>query len=142
MAKRNKILVYFQILIVICLMLCNCAITSKSIRKSSVLNYKESQCCCKLESDCNNCGCVPGGNKGSFRENSKEPNSFHTFIGSINCKLGNDPLTNINFVVKYLSEEQIQPAKETFLCFLTRDFTIFHPKEIINLPEKPPRFLS
>ena len=143
MSKRNKILVYFQILIILCTVLCNCVITSKSIRKSSVFNYKEGQCCCKLESDCTTCCCALDENKYGFQNNSKEQkNSFSALISSINCRLGNDPLTNINFVVKYLSEDQIQPIKETFLCFLAHVVTIYHPQEMVNLPEKPPRFLS
>jgi len=143
--KKNKIIACIQILIIIYLALCNSVTAAKFSKKSSASNYKGNQCCCKSESDCKSCCCAINqkNNDKSFQNDGKwQKDKYHIFINSVNCKSGNDPLTNITITVKYTFERPIQPAKETFLCFLINNISIYHPEIIATPPEKPPRHFA
>ena len=144
MSKRNKILAYVQILVLVCLMVCNGGITVNSSRKSDSFPCKGHQCGCKSEWDCmTHCCCFAHENQDEFQNNNeKQKNGFHTFISSVNCKSGNDPLTGITFTAKYILEGKVQPIKESFLCFLFNDTSNSIPEVIISPPEKPPRYFA
>ena len=139
MSNRNKTLSYIQIMVVICLMFCNGGIGINLPKKSDEFPCKEHQCGCKSEADCKtHCCCAPDENQNKFRSNSENQNGFKTFISSINCKYGNDPLT-ISFTAKYMLESHVPPIQESFLCFLSNDISIRLPEVFVAPPEKPPR---
>ena len=141
MSKSNKILSYIQILVIVCMMLCNDGIRVTSVTKSEDFPCKGHRCGCKLESDCKvHCCCELYKNQDKFRDNnSEQKNSFRVFISSINCKYGSDPLTSITFTAKYILENQVQPIKESFLCFLFHDISSDLLEVFLSPPGKPPR---
>ena len=141
MSKRNRILAIVQVLIIVSLMLCNGGVSGNLPKKYDAFPCKDHQCGCKSESDCKtHCCCVPDENLNKFSNNSEKQNRFKTFISSINCKYGNDPLTTITFTAKYILERQVRPIKESFLCFLSNDTSFHLPEAIVSPPEKPPRY--
>lgn len=141
MSKSNKILVSIQILAVVCLMLCNGSVAVNSIRKSDTFSCKGHQCGCESESVCKtHCCCTLYENQYKFKNNTeKQKIGFRTFMSTVNCKYGNDPLTGITFTTKYILESQGQPIKESFLCFLFSETSICLPEVFASPPEKPPR---
>ena len=141
MSKRDQILSYIQILVMVCLMVCNGEIAVNNSRKSDSFPCKGHQCGCKSESDCKtHCCCAPYENHHEFQTNRQEQkNGFRAFMSSVNCKYGNNPLTSIIVAVKYILEDKIHLKKEAFLCFLFSDASIFIPEVIVSPPEKPPR---
>jgi len=140
--KSNKTLAYIQILVIVCLMVCNDGIKVTSVKKSGEFPCKEHQCGCKSESDCmTHCCCGLYKNQGKFQNNGNEQkNSFQVFMSSVNCKYGNDPLASITFTAKYILESQVQPIKESFLYFLSHDISISLREVFASPPEKPPRY--
>ncbi|MBI2472486.1 MAG: hypothetical protein HYV59_14795 [Planctomycetes bacterium] len=139
--RSNKILAYVQILVMICLMVFNGGIVVNPAMKSDAYPCKDHQCGCKSESDCKtHCCCAPNGNQDTFHTNSEKRNGFKTFISSVNCKYGNDPLTPITFTAKYILESRVQTIKESFLCFLCSEVPSNIPDVVIFPPEKPPRY--
>ena len=138
-----KILSYTQILVIVCLAFFSAGIPVNSFRKSGEFPCKEHHCGCKSEFGCKtHCCCAPDENQNKFRNNSKNQNGFKTFISSINCKYGNDPLTTISFTAKYMLNGQVLPIKESFLCFLFNDTSINLPEVFTSPPEKPPKLFT
>ena len=141
--KNYKILSYTQILVIVCLAFFSAGIPVNSFRKSGEFPCKEHHCGCKSEFDCKtHCCCAPDENQNKFRNNSKNQNGFKTFISSINCKYGNDPLTTISFTAKYMLNGKVLPIKESFLCFLFNDTSINLPEVFTSPPEKPPKLFT
>jgi len=139
MSKCNKIFACIQIFVILFLMVCNGGSVISNAKKSGAFPCAGHQCGCKSEADCKtHCCCAPDENQNKFHNNSKNQNVFKTFISSINCKYGNDPLT-ISFTAKYMLERQVRPIKEAFLCFLSNDISIHLPEVFVAPPEKPPR---
>lgn len=137
MNKQNKILSCIQILVIMCLIVCNGGAAVRLSQQSKESLCKERQCGCKSESDCKtNCCCTFRGNQNTFQNN----NSLQAFISSINCKYGNDPFTGIAFPAKYIKEDQVQPVEESFLCFLFSATSIYPSEIIASHPEKPPPY--
>ena len=139
--KSSKILAYIQILTIVCLMVCNDGVRVNSVKKSGEFPCKRHQCGCKSESDCEaHCCCGLYKHQGKFQNNGNEQkNSFQVFMSSVNCKYGNDPLASITFTAKYILESQVQPIKESFLCFLFSNTSICPPDVFVSPPEKPPQ---
>src|SRR5574341_1875280 len=129
MGKSNKILAYVQILAIVCLMACNGSISARSSQKSNSLPCKGHQCGCKSELDCiMHCCCFTNEKHEKFQSNGRErKGGIRAFISSVNCKNGNDPLTGITFTAKYIVESKVQSGKESFLCFLFNESSIFIP---------------
>ena len=141
MSKCNKIFACIQIFVIIFLMVCNGGIVVNPAIKSDEYPCKDHQCGCKSESDCKtHCCCAPNGNQNTFPAYSEKQNGFKTFISSVNCKYGNDPLTPITFTAKYILGSRVQTIKETFLCFLCSEAPSNIPDVVIFPPEKPPRY--
>ena len=139
MSKCNKIFACIQTFVILFLMVCNGGSVISYAKKSDAFPCEVHQCGCKSEADCKtHCCCAPDENQNKFHNNSKNQNVFKTFISSINCKYGNDPLT-ISFTAKYMLERQVRPIKEAFLCFLSNDISIHLPEVFVAPPEKPPR---
>lgn len=141
MIKSAHILAYVQILLVVCLMIGNGGGRVNFIKKSEEFPCKGHHCGCKSETDCKtHCCCALYENHDKFQNNSQEQkNIFRTFISSINCKYGNNPLTDMNFTVKYIMEDKVPPIKGLLLCFLFHNTSIFIPEVIASSIEKPPR---
>ncbi|CAG1771570.1 hypothetical protein BAC3_01914 [uncultured bacterium] len=140
MSKSNKILSYIQILVIVCMMLCNDGIRVTSVTKSEDFPCKGHRCGCKSESDCKaHCCCGLFKNHDKFQNSNEQRNGFHVFISSVNCKYGSDLLSSITFTAKYILENQVQPIKESFLCFLSHDISIDLLEVFLSPPGKPPR---
>lgn len=139
--KSSKILAYIQILVMVCLTLCNDGIRVNSVRKSGEFPCKGHLCGCETESDCMaHCCCGLQKNQADFQNNGNEQKkSFQVFISSVNCKYENDPLSSVSCTAEYTLESQVQPIKESFLRFLSRDISISLLEAFISPPEKPPR---
>ena len=135
MYKSHKILSYLQIIIIICLMVCNKGIDVNFFKIAGDFSCKGHQCGCKSEYDCKkHCCCAHTQN---IRE--KQKNGFQSFISSINCKVGNNSDTGITFSGKYLFASNVMPMQESFLCFLSLCTSIRLPNIFASPPEKPPR---
>ena len=140
MSRISTIFSYVQIMVIVCLIVCNGGIAINSFKKSGELSCKGHQCGCRSESDCKaHCCCGPYESHNLQNNSEKQKNSFQVFISSINCKFGNDPVTGITFMAKYILESNVQPVKESFLCFLFYDISIHLPEVFVSPPEKPPR---
>ena len=139
-----KIFSYTQILVIVCLTFFSAGIPVNSFRKSGEFSCKEHHCGCKSEFDCKtHCCCAPRQDHDKFQNNTEnQKGSFQVFISSLNCKMGNDLLTSINFTAKYILESKVQPLKETFLCFLLHDTSVHLPEVFLSPPEKPPKFFT
>lgn len=132
MSKWNKICASIQIFVFLFLMVCNGGSIISPAKKSDVFQCAGHQCGCKSVSDCKtHCCCTPDENQ----------NGFKTFISSVNCKYGNDPLT-ISFTAKYMLESRVLPIKESFLCFLFNDTSNNLPEVFTSPPEKPPKLFT
>lgn len=141
MSKYNKIFACIQICVILFLMACSGGNIITNAKKSGAFPCEEHQCGCKSEADCKtHCCCAPDENQNKFRNNSENQNGFKTFISSLNCKYGNDPLTSITFTAKYIMESRVQTIKESFLCFLCSEAPTNIPDVLIPPPEKPPRY--
>ncbi len=142
--KRSKILAYIQISVIVCLMSFNGGIRLNSYWKTEEFPCKGHQCGCKSESDCKtHCCCGLYKNRGAVQSNDNEPKTgFQVFISSVNCKYGGDPLTTITFTAKYVLVSQVQPIRESFLCFLPQDISISLLEVFIAPPETPPRHFA
>ena len=139
MSKSNKIVACIQIFVILFLMISHGGSVISNAKKSGAFPCAGHQCGCKSEADCKtHCCCAPDENQNKFRNNSENQNGFKTFISSINCKYGNDPLT-ISFTAKYMLESRDTLTKEAFLCFLSNDISIHLPEVFVTPPEKPPR---
>ena len=139
MSKCNKIFACIQTFVILFLMICHGGSVISNAKKSGAFPCAGHQCGCKSEADCKtHCCCAPDENRNKFRNNSENQTGFKTFISSINCKYGNDPLT-ISFTAKYILERQDTLTKESFLCFLFNDLSIRLSEVFVALPEKPPR---
>ncbi|MBM2833550.1 MAG: hypothetical protein HW406_711 [Candidatus Brocadiaceae bacterium] len=139
MSKCNKIFACIQTFVILFLMICHGGSVISNAKKSGAFPCAGHQCGCKSEVDCKtHCCCAPDENRNKFRNNSENQTGFKTFISSINCKYGNDPLT-ISFTAKYILERQDTLTKESFLCFLFNDLSIRLSEVFVALPEKPPR---
>lgn len=141
---KTKIFACIQILVVVCLMLCNGGIGVNSIKKPAVFSCKEHRCGCKSESECKtHCCCELYENQNKFQGNSDEQkSSFQVFISSINCKYGNEIFAGISFTVKYIMELQVRSQKELFLCLLLDGISIPISEAVIFPPEKPPPYFA
>ena len=143
MSKCNKIFACIQTCVILFLMICHGGSVISNAKKSGAFPCAGHQCGCKSEADCKtHCCCAPDENQNKFRNNSKNQNGFKTFISSINCKYGNDPLTTISFTAKYMLNGQVLPIKESFLCFLFNDTSINLPEVFTSPPEKPPKLFT
>lgn len=141
MSKCNKIFACIQTFVILFLMICHGGSVISNAKISGAFPCAGHQCGCKSEADCKtHCCCAPDENQNKFRSNSENQNGFKTFISSINCKYGNEPLTTITFTAKYILESQVRPIKESFLCFLSNDTSFHLPEAIVSPPEKPPRY--
>ncbi len=139
MNKGNKIFACIQTFVILFLMICHGGSVISNAKKSGAFPCAGHQCGCKSEADCKtHCCCVPDENQNKFRSNSENQHGFKTFISSINCKYGNDPLT-ISFTAKYMLESRDTLTKEPFLSFLYNDLSIHLPEVFVPPPEKPPR---
>lgn len=139
MSKCNKIFACIQTCVILFLMICHGGSVISIAKKSGAFPCAGHQCGCKSEADCKtHCCCAPDENQNKFRNNSENLNRFKTFISSINCKYGNDPLT-ISFTAKYMLESRDTLTKESFLSFLFNDLSIRLPEVFVAPPEKPPR---
>lgn len=131
---------YTQILVVICLMFSRGSIGINFSKQSDEFLCKGHQCGCELESDCKvHCCCGLFKNRDKFQNGNEQRNSFRVFMSNINCKYGGDPLTSITFIAKYLLDGQVQPIKESFLCFRSQDILNSLLEVFVSPPEKPPR---
>lgn len=144
MIKWNKIFACIQTFFMLFLMVCNSGSVISNAKKSDAFPCAGHQCGCKSEFDCKtHCCCAPRQDHDKFQNNTEnQKGSFQVFISSINCKMGNDLLTSINFTAKYILESKVQPLKETFLCFLLHDTSINLPEVFTSPPEKPPKFFT
>lgn len=143
MSRKNKALAYIQMLIVLCILPCNSGRAVNLPIKTSEFPCSEHQCGCKSALDCKtHCCCASYNNHDEFENSSKKQSGFHAFMSSVDCKYGSDLLTNITFTAKYIVESRIQPAQESFLCFLFYRTTIHLPEIMVSPPEKPPRQLT
>ncbi len=141
MNKSRKIFSTIQVLIIICLMLCNRGTWINSSQKTRESLCKDLQCGCKLVSDCKKyCCCTFTGEQNTPRTSNGQKDVFQIFMSSINCKYGNDPLNSITFTSKYILEDQVQFTRKTFLCFLSQATLIYPPEVFIFPPKKPPRY--
>ena len=139
MSKCNKIFACIQTCVILFLMICHGGGIISNAKKSGAFPCAGHQCGCKSDADCKtHCCCAPDENQKKFRNNSENQKGFRTFISSINCKYGNDPLT-ISFTAKYMLESHVPPIQESFLCFLSNDISIRLPEVFVPPPEKPPR---
>ena len=139
MSKCNKIFACIQTCVILFLMICHGGSVISNANKSGAFPCARHQCGCKSEADCKtHCCCAPDENQNKFHNNGEKPKGFRTFISSINCKYGNDPLT-ISFTAKYMLESRDTLTKEAFLCFLSNDISIHLPEVFVTPPEKPPR---
>ena len=139
MSKCNKIFACIQTCVILFLMICHGGSVISNAKKSGAFSCAGHQCGCKSAADCKtHCCCAPDENQNKFRNNCENQNGFKTFISSINCKYGNDPLV-ISFTAKYLLESRDTLTKEAFLCFLSNDISIHLPEVFVTPPEKPPR---
>lgn len=130
MSKWNKIVACIQTCVILFLMICHGGSVISNAKKSGAFPCAGHQCGCTSEADCKtHCCCAPDENQ----------NGFKTFISSISCKYGNDPLT-ISFTAKYMLESRDTLTKESFLCFLFNDTSFHLPEVIVSPPEKPPRY--
>lgn len=141
MSKSNKIVACIQIFVILFLMISHGGSVISNAKKSGAFPCAGHQCGCKSEADCKtHCCCAPDESQNKFHKSSEKQHGFKTFISSINCKYGNDPLTTITFTAKYILERQVRPIKESFLCFLSNDTSFHLPEVIVSPPEKPPRY--
>src|SRR3990172_13227189 len=98
MSKGNKIFACIQTFVILFLMVCNGGSIINSAKKSDAFPCAGHQCGCKSEADCKtHCCCAPDEIQNKFHNSSEKQHGFKTFISSINCKYGNDPLTTITF---------------------------------------------
>ncbi|MGQ3683422.1 MAG: hypothetical protein ACUBOA_00095 [Candidatus Loosdrechtia sp.] len=138
MKKPNKILSCIQVLIIVFLMMWCGGTSLKLPLRTGGFPCKEHQCGCKSEFDCmTNCCCSFSENPNAFQINNK---SLHAFISSINCNYGNDPFTGITIAAKYIKENDIHLAGESFFCFLSYTTQLYPSQIIASRPEKPPRY--
>ena len=143
MSKCNKIFACIQTFVILFLMVCNGGSITNSAKKSGAFPSAGHQCGCKSEADCKtHCCCTPDENQNKFHNSSEKHNGFRAFISSVNCKYGNDPLTTITFKAKYVLESQDTLIKESFLCFLLHDTSVYLPEVFLPPPEKPPKFFT
>ena len=144
MSKGNKIFACIQTFVILFLMVCHGGSIINFAKKSGEFPCKEHHCGCKSEFDCKtHCCCAPRQDHDKFQNKTEnQKGSFQVFISSINCKMGNDLLTSINFTAKYILESKVQPLKETFLCFLLHDTSVHLPEVFLSPPEKPPKFFT
>lgn len=139
----KKILPCIQILIFICLTVCNGNLMTNPVRGPEPFPCKGHQCGCKTETDCKeHCCCASYENHNEFQANSKkQKNGLYTFISSVNCKSGNPLISGVSFSNKYIPTEQPLLTQAPFLCFLRCSTSFFPPEAFISLPKKPPRHL-
>lgn len=132
---------YTQILLVVCMTLCNGGIAVCFPGKSEEFPCKGHQCGCRSESDCRaHCCCKLNKDLVMFQDNVHgRKNGLHVVISGVNCKYGDSPLKGIIFTVKYILEVKVQSEKEFFLCFFSHDTSIRIPEMSVSPPEKPPR---
>ena len=143
MSKCNKIFACIQTFVILFLIVCNGGSITNSAKKSGAFPSAGHQCGCKSEADCKtHCCCTPDENQNKFHNSSEKHNGFRAFISSVNCKYGNDPLTTITFTAKYVLESQDTLIKESFLCFLLHDTSVYLPEVFLPPPEKPPKFFT
>ncbi len=143
MSKWNKIFACIQTCVILFLMICHGGSVISNAKKSGAFPCAGHQCGCKSDADCKtHCCCAPDENQNKFHNNSEKQNGFKTFISSVHCKYGNDPLTTITFTDKYILESQVRPIKESFLCFLSNDTSINLPEVFTPPPEKPPKLFT
>ena len=135
----NKILSCIQILIFVCLTVCNGNLMTNPVRGPEQFPCKGHQCGCKTEADCKaHCCCAHN----EFQTNSKkQKNGLYTFISSINCKSGNPLISGVSFSEKYVPTEKALSTQAPFLCFLHCGVSFIPPDAFISLPKKPPRHL-
>ena len=135
MYKSHRTLSYILILIILCLTVCNRGMAVNSFKKTGEFSCKGHQCGCKSESDCKiHCCC------GHFQyKRGKQKNGLQSFISSVNCKFGDNPVSGITFSAKYILESNVMPINESFLCFLPHGTSIYLPDIFVSPPEKPPR---
>lgn len=139
MNKRNQMLSYIQILVIISLMFCNNGVRGNFTWKSEEFPCKEHQCGCKSASDCKvGCCCTFCEDPVNYQNNSVQKSGLQVFISSVKCKYGSGP-SSITFSAKYILENHIQPVGESFLCFLPHDISIYPLEVFLSPPEKPPR---
>lgn len=136
----NKILPCIQILVFVCLTVCNGNLMTNPVRGPEPFPCKEHQCGCKTEADCmEHCCCASYENHQTGSK--KQKNGLFSFISSVNCKSGSPLISFVSFSEKYLSTEKEQSTQAPFLCFLHCSISFFSPEAFIFLPKKPPRHL-
>ena len=141
MSKCNKIFSCVQTFVMLFLMICNSGSVISNAKKSVAFQCAWHHCGCKSEAYCKtHCCCEFYKNQDKLQNDSNEQNDgFRVFMSSVNCKYGSNPLASVTFTAKYLLENQIQPIKESFMCFLVNDTSITLPDPFVSPPKKPPR---
>ena len=140
MSKCNKIFACIQTFVILFLMVCNGGSVISYAKKYDAFPCEVHQCGCKSAADFKtHCCCAPDESQNKFHNSSEKQNGFKTFISSVNCKYGNEPLT-ISFTAKYMLESLNTQTKESFLSFLFNDLSIRLPEVFVAPPEKPPRY--
>jgi len=144
MSKVTPIITYLQIIVIVCLTICNDCSVVNLPKRSDTFPCKGHQCGCKSEYDCKtHCCCGLYKNHDKFQNHSQQQkNVFHAFVSSVNCKYGNNPLTSITFAAKYILDDQVQVIKELFMGFLLNDTSITPPDPFVSPPKKPPRYFA
>lgn len=137
----NKIISGIQILIFVCLTVCNGNLMTNPVRVAEPFPCKGHQCGCKTEEVCkDHCCCSAYENHNKLQSNSKkQQNSLRVFISSINCKSGNTLISGVSFSEKYVSTEKAPSSQAPLLCFLPCDVSFPLTEVCIFLPKKPPR---
>ena len=107
----NKILSCIQILVFVCLTVCNGNLMTNPVRGPEPFPCKGHQCGCKTEEACkDHCCCTSYENHNEFQSNSKkQKNGLYAFISSVNCKSGNTLMSDVSFSEKYVSTEKALP---------------------------------
>ncbi|MCF6149806.1 MAG: hypothetical protein E3K37_14220 [Candidatus Kuenenia sp.] len=142
MSKTGKIVIYIQLLVMVCLSLCNVGLIISCPKKQAAFPCKEHECGCKSEADCmTNCCCFPSGSRSEFQNvPDGQKNGLLSFISSVQCKSGSDVIAFINSNLKYILEYNTIVHRLAFLCFLSNN-PLIHPCEpMVSPPEKPPRY--
>ncbi len=139
----NKILPCIQILVFVCLTVCNGNLMTNPVRGPEPFPCKGHQCGCKTVEECkDHCCCASYENHNEFQANSKkQKNGLYTFISSVNCKSGSTLISCVSFSEKYVSTEKALSSQAPLLCLLHRDVSFPPPEAFISLPKKPPRHL-
>ena len=136
MNAMNKILSYIQILVFVCLTVCNGNLMTNPVQGPEPFPCKGHQCGCKTEEACkDHCCCASYENHNEFQDISKkQKNGLYAFISSINCKSGNTLISCVSFSEKYVSTEKALPSQAPLFCFLHRDVSFSPQKHSFLFP--------